>query len=74
MEQMPTMGERMGSFFLGQASTREGARTHRRQRRTPTTLAFVDTRTDDEVVVVTDGAYGDPFMIAALLKQYAASV
>jgi len=31
-------------------------------------------RTDDEVVVVTDGAYGDPFMIAALLKQYAASV
>ena len=71
---MPTMGERMGSFFLGHASTREGARTHRRQRRTPTTLAFVDTRTDDEVVVVTDGAYGDPFMIAALLKQYAASV
>ncbi len=72
--QMPTMGERMGSFFLGQAATREGARTHRRRRRTPTTLAFVDTRTDDEVVVVTDGAYGDPFMIAALLKQYAASV
>ena len=74
VSQVPTMGERMGSFFLGQAATREGARTHRRHRRTPTTLAFVDTRTDDEVVVVTDGAYGDPFMIAALLKQYAASV
>ncbi len=72
--QLPTMGERMGSFFMGHAVTREGARTHRRRRRTPTTLAFVDTRTDDEVVVVTDGAYGDPFMIAALLKQYAASV
>lgn len=72
--QMPTMGERMGSFFLGHAATREGASTHRRRRRTPTTLAFVDTRTDDEVVVVTDGAYGDPFMIAALLKQYTASV
>ncbi len=72
--QLPTMGERMGGFFLGHAATRDGASTHRRRRRTPTTLAFVDTRTDDEVVVVTDGAYGDPFMIAALLKQYAASV
>ena len=74
VSQMPSMGERMSGFFLGQAATREGARTHRRSRRTPTTLAFVDTRTDDEVVVVTDGSYGDPFMIAALLKQYAASV
>ena len=74
VSQMPSMGERMGGFFLGQSATREGARTHRRRRRTPTTLAFVDTRTDDEVVVVTDGAYGDPFMIAALLKQYAATV
>ncbi len=74
VSQMPSMGERMSGFFLGQAATREGARTHRRHRRTPTTLAFVDTRTDDEVVVVTDGSYGDPFMIAALLKQYAASV
>ena len=72
--QLPTMGERMGGFFLGHAATREGASMHRRRRRTPTTLAFVDTRTDDEVVVVTDGAYGDPFVIAALLKQYAASV
>ncbi len=74
ISQLPSMGERMGSFFLGHAATRDGAATHRRRRRTPTTLAFVDTRTDDEVVVVTDGAYGDPFMIAALLKQYAASV
>ena len=74
ISQLPSMGERMGSFFLGHAVTRDGATTHRRRRRTPTTLAFVDTRTDDEVVVVTDGAYGDPFMIAALLKQYAASV
>jgi hypothetical protein len=71
---LPSMGERFGSLFLGQAVTRDGARSHRRLRRTPTSLAFVDTRTEDEVVVVTDGAYGDPFMIAALLKQYAASV
>jgi hypothetical protein len=37
-------------------------------------LAFIDTRTDEEVVVVSDGAFGDPFMIAALLKRYVASV
>lgn len=72
--QLPTMGERLGGLFLGQAATREGARTHRRSRRTPTTLAFIDTRTDNEIIVVNDSAYGDPFMIAALLKQYAASV
>ncbi|GAC1354474.1 MAG: hypothetical protein NVS4B11_28130 [Ktedonobacteraceae bacterium] len=74
MAQLPSMGERFSGFFLGQAFTREGARSLRRRRRAPTSLAFVDTRTDDEVIVVTDGAYGDPFMIAALLKQYAASV
>lgn len=74
MTQLPSMGERFGSLFMGQAVTREGARTHRRRRRVPTSLAFVDSRTDDEVVVVNDGSYGDPFMIAALLKQYAASV
>jgi hypothetical protein len=38
--------------------------------RTPTSLAFIDSRDDSEVTVVTDEAYGDPFMIAALLKQY----
>jgi len=71
--QVPRMGERLSGFVLGHSATREGMRHHRNRRRTPTTLAFVDTRTDDEVVVVNDGSYGDPFMIAALLKQYAAS-
>ena len=41
--------------------------------RTPTSLAFVDSRTERQVVVVDDKSHGDPFMIAALLKQYAAS-
>jgi len=72
--QMPTAGERFSSLFMGQAVTREGSSNLRRRRRTPMSLAFVDARTEDEVIVVTDGAYGDPFMIAALLKQYAASV
>ena len=47
-------------------------RRGRKRMRTPTTLAFVDSRTDDEVVIATDNSYGDTFQIAAYLKQYAA--
>jgi hypothetical protein len=41
--------------------------------RVPTSLAFIDSRTDTEVTVVTDKSFGDPFYIAAHLKQYAAA-
>ena len=74
INQVPRAGERFTGFVFGQAVTREGSRYRRSRMRTPTSLAFVDTRTEDEVIVVTDGVYGDPFMIAALLKQYAAAV
>ena len=63
-------GESMGAFFIGRGFTPSGANWRRKRMRTPTSLAFVDSRDDSEVTVVTDGAYGDPFMIAALLKQY----
>jgi hypothetical protein len=33
----------------------------------------VDSRDDTEVIVTTDQAYGDPFYIAAHLKEYAAA-
>ncbi len=45
-------------------------RQRRKRMRTPTTLAFLDTRTDAEVVLANDSSFGDPFTIAALLKQY----
>ncbi|MFL5628312.1 MAG: hypothetical protein ACJ788_22250 [Ktedonobacteraceae bacterium] len=61
-------------FVAGRGFTPSGMRWRRKRMRTPTSLAFIDSRTDSEVTVVTDAAYGDPFMIAALLKQYAASV
>ena len=61
-------------FVAGRGFTTSGMRWRRKRMRTPTSLAFIDTRTDSEVTVVTDASYGDPFMIAALLKQYAASV
>lgn len=71
--QVPAMGENVMGFLIGRAFTPSGMRWRRKRMRTPTSLAFVDSRNDDQVLVVTDGAYGDPFMIAALLKQYAAS-
>jgi hypothetical protein len=67
---MHSSGESMGAFFIGRGFTPSGANWRRKRMRTPTSLAFVDSRDDSEVTVVTDGAYGDPFMIAALLKQY----
>jgi hypothetical protein len=71
---IPGVGENVTGFFLGRGLVPSGQRWLRWRRRTPTSLAFIDTRTDEEVVVVSDGAFGDPFMIAALLKRYVASV
>lgn len=71
---MHSVGDNYVSFFAGRGFTASGMRFRRKRMRTPTSLAFVDGRTDQEVTVVTDSTYGDPFMIAALLKQYVASV
>lgn len=73
IRQIQGVGSSMTSFFLGRGFTEGVPGGTRRTRRTPTTLAFVDGRTDDEIMVASDGAYGDPFMIAATLKQYAES-
>lgn len=70
---VPTLGEGITGMFVGRRFTPSGQRRMRRRKRTPTTLAFVDARTDNEVVVTTDAAYGDPFLIAAHLRQYAAA-
>jgi hypothetical protein len=74
LKEIPRAGENAAGFLLGRGLIPSGARIRRRRMRTPTSLAFIDTRTDSEVTVVTDEVYGDPFMIAALLKQYAAAV
>lgn len=71
---IPSVGEGIAGFFFGRGFAPSGTQTRRKRMRTPTSLAFIDTRTDKEVTVVTDEAYGDPFMIAAFLKQYAAAV
>jgi len=74
LNEIPRASENITSFFFGRGLISSGTRQRRRRMRTPTSLAFIDTRTNSEVTVVTDEVYGDPFMIAALLKQYAAAV
>lgn len=73
LREVPGSGENLAGFVFGRAFFPSGMRQRRRRMRTPTTLAFVDARTDDEVVIATDNSYGDTFEIAAYLKQYAAS-
>jgi hypothetical protein len=69
----PRAGENVLSLFVGRGLTSSGMRWRLKRMRTPTSLAFVDSRTEKQVVVVDDKSHGDPYMIAALLKQYAAS-
>ncbi|HEV2582150.1 MAG TPA: hypothetical protein VGT44_14940 [Ktedonobacteraceae bacterium] len=72
--EMPSAGENAAGFVFGRAFFPQGLRQRRKRMRTPTTLAFLDTRDDQEVIVANDSSYGDPFEIAAYLKQYAARV
>ena len=72
MKEVPSAGENVAGFIFGRAFFPSGQKVRRKRMRTPTTLAFLDTRTDSEVVVATDTSYGDTFEIAAYLKQYAA--
>jgi hypothetical protein len=74
VRQVPGVGENAAALFFGRGFVPSGSRWRRKRMRTPTSLAFIDTRTNREVTVVNDTAYGDPFTIAALLKQYAAAV
>jgi hypothetical protein len=74
VRQVSGVGDSVAGFFFGRGIVPSGASLRRKRMRTPTSLAFIDTRTEKEVTVVTDETFGDPFMIAALLKQYAASI
>jgi len=74
VKDVPSASENMLGFLVGRGLTSSGKRWRRGRMRTPTSLAFLDARSDKEVVVVDDTSYGDPFLIAAILKQHAASV
>jgi hypothetical protein len=73
VSEMPHSGQNFVGFLFGRGFI-PGIRPRRRRKRTPTMLAFLDSRTDTEVTVATDASYGDPFAIASLLKEYATKV
>ena len=71
--EIPTATDNLGGLLFGRNIIPSNLSRRRKRRRTSTSLAFIDTRTDSEITVLTDEAYGDPYMIAAFLKQYARS-
>jgi hypothetical protein len=73
-ENVPSAKENMLGFVFGRGLVPSGENWRRTRMRTPSSLAFLDTRTDTEVIVTNDHSFGDPFMIAALLKEYAGQV
>ncbi len=74
ISEVPRSGDNFVGFLFGRGFIPSVSRQRRKRMRTPTTLAFLDTRTNTEVIVATDASFGDPFTIAALLKQYANNV
>ncbi|MBO0780491.1 MAG: hypothetical protein J2P37_16840 [Ktedonobacteraceae bacterium] len=71
---IPSIGESVMSFFVGRQATTSGQRQRRKRARTPTTLTFVDGRTEKRVVVANDNSYGDPFAIAAVIEEYTSAL
>ena len=70
IRQVPGSNENMLGFVVGHGAVGRGYQYRRSRMRTPTTLAFIDTRTSKEIVLLTDNVYGDAFTIAELLRQY----
>ncbi|TMC15554.1 MAG: hypothetical protein E6J34_21840 [Chloroflexi bacterium] len=73
-KQTPSITKHAASQTQGRGLAPAVIRLSRRRLRAPTSLAFLDTRTAKEVVLVNDMAHGDPAAIGTVLKQYAASV
>ena len=73
---MPHVGENLSGLMFGRGliPTVSKWRARRRAKHTPSTLAFIDSRTDTEVIIKDYNLYGDPSTIATLMKEYASSV
>jgi len=73
---MPHAGENLGGFLFGRGfiPTVSRWRARRRAKHTPSMLAFIDSRTNSEVIIKDYSLYGDPSTIATLMKEYTSSV
>jgi hypothetical protein len=73
---MPHTGENLSGFLFGRGfiPTISRWRARRRAKHTPSMLAFVDSRTNSEVIIKDYNLYGDPSTIATLMREYTSSV
>ncbi len=62
---------RNAAFSLNQML---GGRQTQRARRTPDSLAFIDTRTDSPVIIAEDNSFGELPIIEELIRQYVESM
>jgi hypothetical protein len=70
----PNAVETLGGFFIGRNNTSKAQRERRKRSRVPSSLAFVDMRTNSEVIVSNDDSFGNPHLIGAELKRRVAAV
>ncbi len=73
---MPHAGENLSGFLFGRGfiPTVSRWRIRRRAKHTPSTLGFIDSRTNSEVIIKDYNLYGDPTTIATLMQDYTSSV
>jgi hypothetical protein len=73
---MPHVGENLSGFLFGRGfiPTVSRWRIRRRAKHTPSMLAFIDSRTNTEVIIKDYNLYGDPATIATLMQDYTSSV
>ncbi|MGZ3608704.1 MAG: hypothetical protein ACXWPS_22795 [Ktedonobacteraceae bacterium] len=73
---MPHVGENLSGFLFGRGfiPTISRWRARRRAKNTPSTLAFIDSRTNTEVIIRDYNLYGDPTKIASLMQDLTSSV
>ena len=72
---MPHVGENLSGFLFGRGfiPTVSRWRARRRAKHTPSMLAFIDSRTNTEVIIKDYNLYGDPSTIATLMQDYTSS-
>ena len=75
VSEMPHTGDNLTGFMFGHGfiPTVSKWRERRKAKRAPAMLAFVDSRTDSEVIIRDYNLYADPYTIATLLRDYTSS-
>ena len=73
---MPHVSENLSGFLFGRGliPTVSRWRIRRRAKHTPSTLGFIDSRTNTEVIIRDYNLYGDPTKIARLMQDLTSSV